>query len=88
MADVICIYGGYAMRIEYIRICHFKSIQNLEIDNIEKLIEQTSTLIFNDSKLSDSIYSDILSFINDEKDAESTAKSIQKKVTYYMNEGK
>ena len=59
-----------------------------EIDNIEKLIEQTSTLIFNDSKLSDSIYSDILSFINDEKDAESTAKSIQKKVTYYMNEGK
>ena len=34
------------MRIEYIRICHFKSIQNLEIDNIENaliLVGQNNT---------------------------------------------
>lgn len=46
MAGVIRLYGDKAMRIEYIRICHFKSIQNLEIDNIENaliLVGQNNT---------------------------------------------
>ena len=46
MTDVVCFYGGTVMRIEYIRISHFKSIQNLEIDNIENaliLVGQNNT---------------------------------------------
>ncbi|MBE6852224.1 MAG: hypothetical protein E7505_01930 [Ruminococcus sp.] len=71
---------------EEIELNRGRNLTDEEIDNFEKLIEGTSTVIFKDQDLSDNLYSDIYEFINGDKTAEETAESIQKKVTFYVNE--
>lgn len=61
-------------------------LSNNEISDFEKLLNKTSTIIFNDKTLTDILNSDIIDFINGTKDAIETAKIIQEKVELYLNE--
>lgn len=73
---------------EKLEINRGSNITDEDIDSLEKLAGQASTLLFSDETLIKSINENLLDFVNNEKSAEETAESIQKKVNIYLNERK
>ena len=83
----------HQLNTEELKACEWIYKEKIRIEQerinssyVEKMIEDTSTLIFSDTVLIESLYTGIEDYVRGEKSVKETVKTIQKKVTVYLNE--